>query len=56
MPRDWLLNRRAVQLTDEGASHDFWVPLPKLRGPFFVRIGIYDEGKRLTFRDSRPFR
>lgn len=56
VPRDWLVNRRAVQLTDESASDDFWVPLPKLRGPFFVRIGVYDGRSRLTFRDSRRFR
>ncbi len=57
VPRDWLLNRRALQLTDESASDDFWVPLPKRRGPFFVRIAVYDDdGNRLTFRDSRRFR
>ncbi len=57
VPRDWLLNRRAMQLTDDSASDDFWVPLPKRRGPFFVRIAVYDDhGNRLTFRDSRRFR
>lgn len=57
VPREWLLNRPALKLTAESASDDFWVPLPKLRGPFYVRIGVYDDDRnRLTFADSRRFR
>jgi len=38
-------------------SSEFWVPLPKRRGPFFVRLTVYDdEGERLTFSDSKSFR
>ena len=61
VPRDWLVNRRALALRPEAAfdreSSEFWVPLPKRRGPFFVRLTVYDdEGERLTFSDSKSFR
>jgi len=61
VPRDWLVNRRALELQPEAAfdreSSEFWVPLPKRRGPFFVRLTVYNEdGERLTFADSKSFR
>ena len=61
VPRDWLVNRRALALRPEAEfdreSSEFWVPLPKRRGPFFVRLTVYDdEGERLTFSDSKSFR
>ena len=61
VPRDWLVNRRALELQPEAAfdreSSEFWVPLPKRRGPFFVRLTVYnEEGERLTFADSKSFR
>jgi hypothetical protein len=61
VPRDWLVNRRALALRPEAAfdreSSEFWVPLPKRKGPFFVRLTVYDEeGERLTFADSKSFR
>ena len=61
VPRDWLVNRRALvvrpEATFDRASAEFWVPAPKRKGPFFVRLGVYDdEGQRLAFSDSESFR
>ena len=60
MPREWLVNRRALvarpEVASDRASGDFWVPLPRRRGPYFVRLGVYDEGTRLTFADTESFR
>jgi hypothetical protein len=55
--REWLRNRPALWLVGEAekdsAGSDFWVPLPKSTGPFFVRVGVYDEdGVRLDFADT----
>ena len=58
LPHVWLRNRRVIKLTGEAESDsgsaEFWVPLPKRpRGPYFVRIGMYDEdGTPLTFANS----
>lgn len=55
LPHEWLRNRSVLELTGEAESDsgsaEFWVPLPKRpRGPYFVRIGMYDdEGTPLTF-------
>ena len=61
VPRDWLSNRRALAVRPEAAfdrpSAEFWVPLPKQRGPFFVRLSVYDDqGRRLAYADSKSFR
>jgi len=61
VPRDWLINRRALSLQGKAdadqASKEFWVPLPRRKGPFFVRVGVYDEkNTRLTYEDTKPFR
>ena len=61
VPRDWLSNRRALAVRPEAAfdrpSAEFWVPLPKQRGPYFVRLSTYDDqGKRLAYADSKSFR
>jgi hypothetical protein len=38
------------------ASDEFWVPLPKDEGPFYVELALYDEhGGRLTYVDSKRF-
>jgi hypothetical protein len=56
----WLIRHRVLRLKGEvdsdTGSGDFWVPLPKLRGPFKVRIEVFrDDGSKLTFKDTRPF-
>lgn len=60
VPREWLANRRALLLEpdveDERGSATMWVPLPKARGPWFVRLSLFDSrGRRLTFVDTRRF-
>ena len=56
----WLIDHRVLRLKGERdtdmASSDFWIPLPKLRGPYYVRIGVYDErGTRMTYERTRSF-
>jgi hypothetical protein len=58
LPHLWLRNRPVIHLTGEAESDsgsaEFWVPLPKRpRGPYFVRIGMYDaDGTPLTFANT----
>lgn len=57
--REWLRNQPALWLVGEAerdsAGSDFWVPLPKTKGPFFVQVGVYDEdGVRLDFAETDP--
>ncbi|MGH2775077.1 MAG: hypothetical protein ACRDJT_06545 [Actinomycetota bacterium] len=60
VPQDWLINRRALvaipEATFDRASGEFWIPLPKKRGPYFVRVSAWDQNDRLDFSDSGPFR
>jgi hypothetical protein len=54
---EWLRGQPALWLVGEAekdsAGSDFWVPLPKTTGPFFVRVEVYDEdGVRLDFADT----
>jgi hypothetical protein len=60
VPRAWLVNRRASTAhadagTDRRAS-TFWVPLPKLRGPFYVRLSaVAEDGTVLDYQNTQPF-
>jgi len=61
VPRDWLINRRVLSMrgkaNSDRASKEFWVPLPRRQGPFFVRVSAYDDqGTRLTYEDTKAFR
>lgn len=61
VPRAWLHNQRVMLLRGEAdrdsASGQFWVPIPQLRGPFFIRVGVYDgAGGRLDYADTEAFR
>lgn len=57
----WLRNRDALflvpdRLDDEGSA-DFWVPLPRRPGPYYVRIELFDDsGGRLDFANTKRFR
>jgi hypothetical protein len=46
LPHNWLKNQRAQLLEGEAdkdsATFDFWIPLPKGPGPFFVRLTVRD--------------
>jgi hypothetical protein len=59
LPRDWLRNRKVLvaharAATDE-ESGEFWVPLPRSRGSYFIRLGAYDDAGRITYVDSHRF-
>jgi hypothetical protein len=61
VPGDWLRNQRVLLLRGEAdkdrAGGEFWVPLPEVEGPFFIRVGVYDEdGVRLDYANTRDFR
>ena len=61
LPYDWLRSEAAKRLIGEfdkdTASDRFWVPLPRIGGPFFVRVELYDQdGVRLTYRDTERIR
>jgi hypothetical protein len=61
VPPAWLKNQPVRWLEGEAerdsASDSFWVPLPKVEGPFFVRVTLHDEkGVRLDHHDSEEFR
>jgi hypothetical protein len=47
LPQNWLKSQRAALLKAEAnkdsASPSFWVPLPKIEGPFFIRLTARDE-------------
>jgi len=60
VPRDWLVNRRALvarpEVQSDSAEGEFWIPLPRQSGPYFVRIAAFDGKARLASEDSEPFR
>ena len=60
MPQPWLRNRRALTLIPEagkdGGTPAVWVPLPRKRGPYFVRLELLDDrGTRLAKADTERF-
>ena len=60
MPQPWLRNRRALTLIPEagkdGGTPAVWVPLPRKRGPYFVRLELLDDrGTRLAKADTESF-
>lgn len=39
------------------AGDEFWVPMPRAKGPYVIRIGVYDKkNTRLDFAVTDPFR
>jgi hypothetical protein len=60
MPQPWLRRRKALELTpragfDRGSEAVF-VLLPRERGPYFVRLELFDDtGSRLAFADTPSF-
>lgn len=60
MPQAWLRNRPALRLMPEAGSDRgspaVWVPLPRERGPYFVRLELFDDrGNRLDKADTKSF-
>jgi hypothetical protein len=57
---EWLKEQPFRWLTGEAdndfASDEFWVPLPKVGGPFYVGLALYDDdGVRLDYKRSPHF-
>jgi hypothetical protein len=60
VPERWLQFRTGLRFVpgnaDTSASEQFWVPLPRRGGRFFVRVGLFrEDGTRLTVGRSEPF-
>jgi hypothetical protein len=59
VPLEWLKNEPIHWLEGQAekdtASDSFWIPIPKIGGPFFVRLGIYNGNTRLDYKDSDSF-
>jgi len=60
MPQDWLRDREAMKLVpvagSDNGSEAIWVPLPRKRGPYFIRLELFDDdGERLAMADSKAF-
>jgi hypothetical protein len=59
VPLDWVRNEPIHwlegQAEKDSASDSFWIPMPKIGGPFFVRLGVYNGDTRLDYMDSGPF-
>lgn len=61
VPQDWLRNQHALSLEGkadkDNRSREFWVPVPKAKGPYYVRFGVYDaDDSRLDYANTPPFR
>jgi hypothetical protein len=39
-------------------SDQFWAPIPKAKGPYFIRVSVYDadDDTRLDYANTRRFR
>jgi hypothetical protein len=60
VPEGWLRDEPVHWLRGEAnkdsASDSFWVPLPKIGGPFYIRVGVFDDDDvRLDFENSSSF-
>lgn len=55
----WLNNFAAYRLEattdDDTGSLDMWIPLPKVTGPYFIRLNLTAGGADLASMDSDPF-
>jgi hypothetical protein len=57
---DWLNENLAYRIkaasAHDTASIDFWIPLPRTHGPYFVRSRLSSNGVALASADTDPFR
>jgi hypothetical protein len=61
VPRPWLKDHPVLTVTgerdEEKVSPEFWVPMPKTRAQYYVRIEVFDEhNTKLTHQKTEPFR
>jgi hypothetical protein len=47
LPENWMFSRRAAVVEadrqDDSAAGMVWIPLPRDRGPYFIRLSLYDD-------------
>jgi hypothetical protein len=57
---EWLNERLAYRIVatsdHDTAGVDYWIPLPKQKGPYFIRSRLTLDGTTLASADSDPFR
>lgn len=62
VPHAWLRNQTALFLKGKADMHkrsdQFWAPLPKAKGPYFIRVSVYDadDDTRLDYANTAQFR
>lgn len=62
VPHAWLRNQTALFLKGKAETHrrsdQFWAPIPKAKGLYFIRVSVYDadDGTRLDYADTSRFR
>ena len=62
VPHAWLRNQTALFLKGKADTHkrsdQFWAPIPKAKGPYFIRVSVYDadDDTRLDYANTARFR
>jgi len=62
VPHAWLRNQTALFLKGKADMHNrsdqFWAPIPKAKGPYFIRVSVYDadDDTRLDYANTARFR
>jgi hypothetical protein len=52
---DFVVDRLEATTNDDSTALEMWIPLPKLLGPFIIRLSLSTEGADLASADSGPF-
>jgi hypothetical protein len=52
---DFVIDRLEATTNDDTAALEMWIPLPKLPGPFVIRLSLSTDGADLASADSSPF-
>ena len=52
---DFVVDRLEATTNDDSTALEMWIPLPKLHGPFVIRLSLSTAGADLASADSGPF-
>jgi hypothetical protein len=52
---DFVVDRLEATTNDDTAALEMWIPLPKVPGPFVIRLSLTTDGADLASADSGPF-
>jgi hypothetical protein len=52
---DFVVDRLEATTNDDTTALEMWIPLPKLPGPFVIRLSLSADGADLASTDSSPF-